>query len=298
MTWIQKSVATVGKIFGFGVSQNFATGKAAYNLAASTGKIGDQPPMGFREAEAVRIKATNDELRYDRNHGLLELVVVDGLIKGLITGSKLDHKAKNPFFFGTNTNFGLDISYTPQGAPKSVALGLKRQEVAVVVVSPVQTTDVDVKGTAYVVPHVPSLFAGFSLDAGANGTATSMDVQEIFATGTVAEAMAMNGKTREEIMKPALLIPNDVANNLPALNRDQIDFKLWLSDLYWKSDKKRQEDIEKIATDEFNKKGEVSSIQEVFDAEPNELTEELMKAIRSKIGKLPPAPPETQAEEE
>lgn len=87
-------------------------------------------------------------------------------------------------FFGTTTTLGLKASFSEKPIPDSVVIGYKRKEFSVI---PIATRTVNGK-TSHVYPSVfgsiDSTIESRSLDN------TGLSVQQFFATGTAAEALA------------------------------------------------------------------------------------------------------------
>lgn len=87
-------------------------------------------------------------------------------------------------FFGTTTTLGLKASFSENPIPDSVVIGYKRKEFSVI---PIATRTVDGKTT-----HIyPSVFGAIDSTIESHSLEkTGLSVQQFFATGTAAEALA------------------------------------------------------------------------------------------------------------
>lgn len=234
------NINKLDKLFNFDNSQNFVTGDAAvlFSAGAASGKdLIDEDtykellikPKDFSNTTsdvAVRGDFVIDGNNYVQRGGSLGLIPAifwHGIFEGLIYQDDLDDNKVHPYLFGANSSIGLAVAWTPEGAPKSINLGYKRQELAIVKVG--ETPDTANKENKVV--SVPSLLGTFQGGVTVEGTGTELEVGEIFATGRSAELLAASQSGRRNIVGPALF-GKETSDQL--LNPERLDLKgsVWL----------------------------------------------------------------------
>lgn len=129
--------------------------------------------------------------------------------KMLLFGDTMDTTKKQPYYFGTNSSFGVAINYTPSGVPRSINVGLKRQELALVpILAPAEN---DTNGLI----HAPSLLSISGVGASVGATRSSSSrVSSVFATGAAADAIAtqpyinqtFGGEVRDIRTPPSVIV--------------------------------------------------------------------------------------------
>lgn len=187
---------------GFDVNQRFITGDAAVIYADELRTNGDSAlaldTEGWTADKPSTIDLSDHEVAANCKW-------INGLVPGflwavvnVVVGDHVDYDEKRPYFFGTNTIFGLDVKYSTEGYPRAIALGFKRQEVAVV---PIMEKVVEKKVESV---RLPSLFASFNGGAGVSteGEASSVKTSaglkagSIMATGLAADLIASSDVAR------------------------------------------------------------------------------------------------------
>lgn len=172
------SFSTKNKLAGqYSIGQSFAIGTAAVILAQYYGTETAPEDVNFIQAELLE---SNDA----------------SAIVGTIKNSR-------PFFFGTNTSWGIAVTYGIEAGmtPESINFGYKRKELAYVAITQDPNDPNDPNGIKKV--NLPSLLAttGFQADVrSAPGAAANTYVQ-FFATGASARYLAARPNVRNTIGK-------------------------------------------------------------------------------------------------
>ena len=125
---------------------------------------------------------------------------------------------RRPLFFGTGTNFGLEIGVS---APNPrIKFGLNREEISIIPLQP--------KATDQTVEALPSVLAAINLDQEAKAAvansinASTVEITEFFATGNVAKQLARsNADIRALYIHTAASASQD-ASNVSAATRSSI----------------------------------------------------------------------------
>lgn len=148
------------------VGQSFATGHAATLLAKYIGTTAN--PALSKSIPTTEIENANVSR-----------------IKGAVADGKR-------YFFGTDTSFGLHVTFGLEtgGYPDSLSLGYKRKELAFVPIS--EDTDDNTVG-------IPSLLATAGLDFKGQQTGGNLEYIQFFATGGPASYLAAKQVIRETI---------------------------------------------------------------------------------------------------
>ena len=197
---VKFSLTTLAPEMGFSNNQSFATGDAAVLFAKGL-KLGKDVE---RTDTSPSSEFTVDNLKQDEKNVVWGLIPGLGvaLWEGVIWRSAYEKNEKRPYYFATNTNFGLDVKYATNCYPRAINLGLKRQEVALVPISEI-TPQNDIKTEV----KVPSLLGVFGANAKVK-TESGISVGQIFATGKAADFLAGSQHARDGFLGNAILGEN------------------------------------------------------------------------------------------
>ncbi len=180
-----KVVFVTSTSIGINVDNTPPTASIAYDR--TEGFIGPRYPNGGIPAVVASIKTGgsvfNPKIRQVYATGAAAVAATGNppLDSLPLEGSRDDARL---VFFGTTTTLGLKASFSENPIPDSVVIGYKRKEFSVI---PIASRTVDGKAS-----HVyPSVFG--SIDSTIESRElekTGLSVQQFFATGTAAEALA------------------------------------------------------------------------------------------------------------
>lgn len=179
--------------FAPSVGSAFATGDAAMTMAAL---YGDDTPV---EDWKARARLVRNGLPTDSTLELKEEPAIPKILE--LAGVSYQKKDVRPVFFGTDTTFGVKLSWTGMtgGLPDTATFGYNRKELALVPVS----QDKSKKKM-----KIASLLATLDSNTKAGSSSPELDAQYIqyFATGEAATLLALQRDVRASML--ARLDPN------------------------------------------------------------------------------------------
>ena len=170
---VYASFSTNGEMINRKIKQVYATGEAAQRVSRPL-PTGTPPTMLNAHFRNVAFTPA-DQAQTELANG---------------TKPPPDSEPAKAMFFGTGTVIGFKLAFTPT-AIDSFTLGFKRKEMSII------PEDKDSK-------LIPSVLASFDSDLSA-GTAvsTNLSIKQFFATGTAAEALAVDPQIHREFQTNA-----------------------------------------------------------------------------------------------
>lgn len=183
---VLSSVGVNAGAFAFGANHSFATGDAALVMSD---KLTDPDNFDFQ---------AND----------LNIRKIDNANSSLPAGfipTKIGVEDRRRFFFGTQSNLGLAVTWSSLNVPEAVSLGFKRKELAYVPL--IEGRVKDANGRSHQGVQLSSLLA--TADAGTrvgNLNDTGMRIGQLFATGKAATYLAGHGSVRQVL--GAAIVPS------------------------------------------------------------------------------------------